>query len=495
MDIKEQVLRARELIQEQRYAEARAILVNVDHPKAREWIAKIDEVAPEIAESAAVQRGATRPRPASHQQPLQSDTLARASVGRLWLLVAGIGIIALVLIVVIVLPNLNQNTAVPSNTPAAAQNNPTDASTPAVTSDPPTAEAANPTQSAATLPPAPRGEGLRIPVLLSNGVLNMDLPAGWRCQCGSGTVTLYMNNDFRNSARMRQLTKGFDVDAYKNVPLADILKEDADDDETIDSQEMVTDIDREVLSVAVTRNGRQEMRLYAKDTAGRVMRWELGSNAPDKAGLMAGVLGIIATAQIDDRDAATELTAKLLSARVAYNKDLNRWRIADNLAADREHFVEMPEGWSVSAQMLGLPMLVKSTVEGPTDTAVVYISRSYYSSDSTLEDILTSFVGGDEVKALQTVQFGGRDVAFGTFIDTDNNNSESVNYIVRDSDDEVVVLIVQPQVTDKASLHNDLLAMISKAEVVEVDYLVRLRRVGLLPADGSSDGYELVDLN
>lgn len=39
---------ARELIQEKRYAEARAILLTVDHDKAREWLAKLDEIAPEV---------------------------------------------------------------------------------------------------------------------------------------------------------------------------------------------------------------------------------------------------------------------------------------------------------------------------------------------------------------------------------------------------------------------------------------------------------------
>lgn len=38
--------RAQELIQEKRYDEARAILKTVDHPKARDWLAKLDKIAP-----------------------------------------------------------------------------------------------------------------------------------------------------------------------------------------------------------------------------------------------------------------------------------------------------------------------------------------------------------------------------------------------------------------------------------------------------------------
>lgn len=48
---KQKMLAARELIKEKRYPEARAILKTIDHPTAREWLAKLDEVAPEKKES------------------------------------------------------------------------------------------------------------------------------------------------------------------------------------------------------------------------------------------------------------------------------------------------------------------------------------------------------------------------------------------------------------------------------------------------------------
>lgn len=40
------MLAAKELIQEKRYDEARAILQTIDHPTAREWLAKLDKIAP-----------------------------------------------------------------------------------------------------------------------------------------------------------------------------------------------------------------------------------------------------------------------------------------------------------------------------------------------------------------------------------------------------------------------------------------------------------------
>ena len=46
----ERMLKARELIAAKRYAEARAILETIDHPKAKEWLAKLDVIAPNAAQ-------------------------------------------------------------------------------------------------------------------------------------------------------------------------------------------------------------------------------------------------------------------------------------------------------------------------------------------------------------------------------------------------------------------------------------------------------------
>jgi hypothetical protein len=43
---KQKMLAARELIQEKRYAEARALLKTIDDPKAKEWLKKLDEIDP-----------------------------------------------------------------------------------------------------------------------------------------------------------------------------------------------------------------------------------------------------------------------------------------------------------------------------------------------------------------------------------------------------------------------------------------------------------------
>jgi hypothetical protein len=44
--VKEQMLKAQDLIKAKRYDEARKILVKIDHPKAQEWLAKIDNREP-----------------------------------------------------------------------------------------------------------------------------------------------------------------------------------------------------------------------------------------------------------------------------------------------------------------------------------------------------------------------------------------------------------------------------------------------------------------
>jgi hypothetical protein len=52
MDTREQLAKARELIQARRFDQARALLQQIDHPKATEWLVKLDEVAPQKRKAA-----------------------------------------------------------------------------------------------------------------------------------------------------------------------------------------------------------------------------------------------------------------------------------------------------------------------------------------------------------------------------------------------------------------------------------------------------------
>jgi len=47
MDIKDQMLVAKSLIQQKRYDEARAILNTIQHPTAQKWLAKLEQIHPE----------------------------------------------------------------------------------------------------------------------------------------------------------------------------------------------------------------------------------------------------------------------------------------------------------------------------------------------------------------------------------------------------------------------------------------------------------------
>lgn len=54
---KEQMAKAKDLIKQKRYAEARRILVKIDSPTAREWLAKLDKIAPETKRAPHQSRG------------------------------------------------------------------------------------------------------------------------------------------------------------------------------------------------------------------------------------------------------------------------------------------------------------------------------------------------------------------------------------------------------------------------------------------------------
>lgn len=49
---KRRMMRAKKLIEAQRYEDARALLVTIDHPTADKWLAKLNSMSPAIAASA-----------------------------------------------------------------------------------------------------------------------------------------------------------------------------------------------------------------------------------------------------------------------------------------------------------------------------------------------------------------------------------------------------------------------------------------------------------
>jgi hypothetical protein len=65
---------ARELIREKHYSEARSILKTVNHPKAREWLKRLDEIAPSDVDDIAEPDWSSLSAPAN--SPLIQDAIA-----------------------------------------------------------------------------------------------------------------------------------------------------------------------------------------------------------------------------------------------------------------------------------------------------------------------------------------------------------------------------------------------------------------------------------
>lgn len=485
MTIKDQMLKARALIIEKRYDEARRILEKIDHPTARDWLAKLDERAPEGGASPRARQG-------SQKRSARRSPLPLILAGLVVLVVVAAGVF-------FALPRINNPANPPAQplSPPAADNAATEAASSAA------AETSLPDESATQADASAdsgavadvAGSGLRVPFIVTNGMVTVELPAIWVCDCSGGRGQLHAEADVRGVVRADIAARAFDPAYYLDKTLNDALNEELDEGDTLTAQESLSSGSREVLAAAVTdEDGDVESRYYVKDSDGHVVRMVIPSYVDDHARLRPAVLLMLDTAEGETGDAALNLTTRLLESTIGYNAALNRWRAADNLDPGKDHYVALPANWVIGrGGFLGLPMAMRSDVETSTATALVSIPRSYFSSDDAVMDILISFSGGDPVGAQETLQAGGREVAFAVFSQADVPNSTSANYLTRDSDGDVVALVVQPDVVDQAALRDDLLFMIGNIEVENVDYLVKLRRIGVLPADEtSSDGYEPV---
>jgi hypothetical protein len=71
-------IQARELIKDKRYDEARALLREIDHPTAREWLAKLDKLAPEPSPAVQAETETPPPTPSPREQLLAARELLTA---------------------------------------------------------------------------------------------------------------------------------------------------------------------------------------------------------------------------------------------------------------------------------------------------------------------------------------------------------------------------------------------------------------------------------
>ena len=107
----EQLTAARDLIKAKQYQQARQVLKGVDHPTARTWLAKLDEIAPEGPEDdpfsvfdAPAARPAVRPAdaifdPNPRFDPLPADVARARAKRRQRMLIIALIVVALVLVV------------------------------------------------------------------------------------------------------------------------------------------------------------------------------------------------------------------------------------------------------------------------------------------------------------------------------------------------------------------------------------------------------------
>lgn len=491
MAVKEQMLKAKALINEKRYDEARKILEKVDHPTAREWLTKLDAIAPKGTAPA-------RAKPGMQKQSTTPTRGGRRSI--LPLLIAGIIVLLGVLVgVLFVLPRLNSpsNTTSQALTQRSEENAPTEAVGSAATEE----SLSNADNSAGSSPEGSgdsanvTGSGLRVPFAVSNGLLTVELPTDWVCDCAGSIGQLHPAANVRGVVRADLAARAFDPAYYVDKTLTDALNEELDDDETLTRQETLTAGSREVLAATITdEDGDMESRYYVKDSDGHIVRMTIPSYVDDHSSLRPAVLLMLSTVEGETGDAALTLTTRLLEGAVAYNTTLNRWRVADTLDSGIDHYLELPANWVIGrGGLLGLPMAMRSDTATATDTAIVFVPSGFHASSDTVMDILISFSGGDQVVTQETLQAGGREVAFAVLSQAGDPSSASAYYLTRDSDGDVVALIVQPNVADQAALHEDLLFIIGNIEAEAVDYVTKLRRIGVLPADEqTNDGYDLV---
>lgn len=478
MTLKDQMLKARDLIRDKRYEEARAILEKIDHPKAHEWLEKINAVAPRTQTTR--KKSTSKTTSASPNSPL---------------LPVAVGLIALAVIAGIVLfvvvPALNDSTPPSTEIPAG------DSQAAALVL--PTDEAAAPTTVADTSANTSdsgdgpvTGSGLRLPFLSGDGLLTAELPQDWECDC-AGTSPL-LRLDFRNTINARLLSFAFNPDSYRDKPLGDALADDVNEDYTVSTPETLMAGGREVLFVTLTdEDGDSEQRYYVKDDDGYIVSLVLPSYVDDPAPLQKFVLFIAENIDAQGADAAREFTGQRQEDRIAFNAASNRWRLVDNLFTDLEHTLELPADWTLNcAGMIGLAMATKTDGTTTVATAIQAVPRGFVpSSDASVADILLSFAGGDRVDGQQTTTVNGREVSWANVTVPDGGtNATSVYYIVRDSDGNVVGFIIQPEVADKAALHEDVLFMAGSIETETIAYVEQLRRLGLIEgAPPSDDGF------
>ncbi len=86
----EPMRQARELIKAKRYAEARAILITVDDPRAEQWLERIDNLAPSASQHPVVTESAANERFLANESPVPVESNATPPVNLLMAIMGGV---------------------------------------------------------------------------------------------------------------------------------------------------------------------------------------------------------------------------------------------------------------------------------------------------------------------------------------------------------------------------------------------------------------------
>jgi|GEM_PF-3505532 len=486
MSPKEKMIKARQLIKGKKYDEARSLLETVNHPKAKEWLAKINKISPPAKSSKASKKAPAQKSSSSNMMPM--------IIGGSVLLV----VIIVIVVAVFALPSLTGNSGDADETPATAvAENVDESDTDSGDED---EDETSEDDGDSNSDREEDDEETRdidlttssvVPFISAGFLVNMTVPGGWVCDCDLSSGTLELADDPRTSVRVRVISSTFSPEEYATVPLADIVGEELDDDESLVSEETFNNNGREILHVVIAdEDGDEERQYYVKDDDGQVIRFSIADRIENPEELEESVLFMAGNVDIASEEDANNLIVQLREDSLAYNADLNRWRQGDFLSDEYEHTFEMPDGWTLELNFIGIAIASKDGSSETSATAIALIPPGFDNDELSLEELATEFNEGssDTVTDSGSVERNGREIYFYTAV-SDINNSDTVTYMVRDSDGDLIFLIIQPQVVDKEAIHEDVLFMAGNVEAEEVDYMTHLIRAGIIEGDVEDDGY------
>ncbi|MGB1288777.1 MAG: hypothetical protein ACPG7F_19745, partial [Aggregatilineales bacterium] len=526
-DLKAQMQQAQNLIRAVRYDEARTLLNDIDHPVAEKWLKKLDAVAPEqeVGDDDALDEEIPAPPPRIHEEALV-EPVSKTSSGRqiilsLILLVVlvsvPLGVGFLMLSGVIPFPEFATfasptqvrevvssdgsddedaeigATTVRESTPTlvvlmtetATQTPDADSITPEATSensdtDNLTPEAVDDSDDSDTAPAAVRS-GLRVPFVNGIALFRVDMLEGWICECGVSYGLLQVEGNAAKTIDVNIVTQGFDPSIYVGMALTDVLAQELTDDDILLSQTLMTVDGRNVLEAMVTTavaSDKMEARYYVNDSDGQVIQLtSFVSDAETLALLTDEMLLLAGTIEAEVGDTALDFTTEFAREAVAYNAELNRWRLNDASVGNREHTVEVPEGWIIRGNVAGNALAIKADDAVDSRTEIVILQD--------VDDLAESQPEAEPIDSNGRVVY---------YLDSEDDGIYRLEntYVVQDSDGDVLGLVIQPGVDDevKATLREDLVFMGGNVESEPVDYITRLARAGLIEdVDIPDDGY------